>query len=161
MKYSFEFEKNKVIQGLRYHFITKPEIKGMLIVINVFAIVSAVLFYMKKIQPLPFLLSSVLWIFLMITFWMILPTIVYRKSKTFKDKYTATIDEEGLGLYNDGGQAYWPWNKFVHHFESPFFFHLYFSPRSFFLLPKDQMNPEMLAYARKEISEHILKSKKG
>ena len=57
----FTYNKNKVIQALRYHFITRREIKIMLILVNVFAIVSAALFYLKLIQPLAFLLSSVLW----------------------------------------------------------------------------------------------------
>ena len=40
----FTYNKGKVIQALRYHFITRKEIKGMMILVNVFAIVSAALF---------------------------------------------------------------------------------------------------------------------
>lgn len=160
MEYSFGYEKRKVIQGLRYHFITRPEIKGMLIAINLFAIISAILFYMHKIQPLPFLISSVLWILLMITFWMILPSLVYRRAKTFQDKYTATLDEEGLKLKNDTGIADWKWSMFVAQFESPMFFHLYFSPRSFFMLPKDQMPQGMESEVRELLKLKIPKRKK-
>ena len=37
----FDYDKGKVIQALRYHFITRREIKVMMILVNVFAILSA------------------------------------------------------------------------------------------------------------------------
>ena len=51
----FGYDKKQVIQALRYHFLTRPEIKILLILVNVFAILSAVLFGFDKIQPLAFL----------------------------------------------------------------------------------------------------------
>jgi len=44
------------MNALRYHFISRPEIKILLIVVNLFTILSAILFYMHKIQSLSFLL---------------------------------------------------------------------------------------------------------
>ncbi len=64
MTIQFGYEKKQVLQALRYHFLSKPEIKTLLVVINLFAITSAVLFALKKIQPLPFLIFS---------FFMVLP----------------------------------------------------------------------------------------
>src|SRR6187402_3497553 len=75
----FTYNKGKVIQALRYHFITRKEIKLMMILVNVFAIVSAALFFFKKISPLAFLVSSVLWFGLMIAFWYLLPITIYKK----------------------------------------------------------------------------------
>ncbi|MES2847870.1 MAG: YcxB family protein, partial [Bacteroidota bacterium] len=65
----FTYEKQKVVQALRYHFISRREIKFMIILVNVFAIVSAALFFTKKISPLAFLISSLLWIAMMMAFW--------------------------------------------------------------------------------------------
>lgn len=48
MQHSFSYEKNKVIQGVRYHFVQDRAVKILVILINVFAIVSAALFYSKK-----------------------------------------------------------------------------------------------------------------
>ena len=87
----FTYNKAKVIQALRYHFITRPEIKVMMILVNVFAIVSAALFFFRKISPLAFLISSVLWFFLMIVFWFWLPRMIYRRSGTFKDRFQAIL----------------------------------------------------------------------
>jgi len=57
MEFSFSYDKKKVIQALRLHFIAQREIKIMMILVNVFAILSAILFYQKIIRPEPFYLE--------------------------------------------------------------------------------------------------------
>jgi len=64
----FGYEKRQVMQALRYHFISKPEIRIMLILVNVFALVSITLYAMKKITPMAFFVGSFLWIVLMVSF---------------------------------------------------------------------------------------------
>jgi len=155
MQFSVTYNKKKVIQGLRYHFITRSEIRILLILVNIFAITSAVLFYTKRIRPEPFLLSSVIWIFLMISFWFLLPHLIYRRAQTFKDNFTIFILDRQVRLQNNRGYVEWNWNKFTHYFESPNFFHLYFSTKSFFLLPKDGMTPETINDLRTIFSTHI------
>lgn len=83
MTIQFGYDKKQVLQALRYHFITRPEIKVLLILVNVFTIVTAVLVYLHKIQPLSFLIFSLLWFLLLITVWKVLPSTIYKKSKTF------------------------------------------------------------------------------
>jgi hypothetical protein len=133
----FTYEKGKVIQALRYHFISRKEIKFMMILVNVFAITSAALFYFNKISPLAFLISSVLWFAMMIAFWFLLPGIIYRKSATFKDKFKATFDNDGFTIENERGSRTWEWLQISGLLETPYFFHLYFDSRSFFIVPKD------------------------
>jgi hypothetical protein len=77
MTIHFTYDKRQVLQALRYHFISRPEIRIMIIVVNVFALLSAALFYFKKITPLAMLTGSTLWFVLMITFWFLLPSTVY------------------------------------------------------------------------------------
>src|SRR6187397_1130699 len=108
----FTYNKGKVIQALRYHFITRPEIKAMMILVNVFAIISAVLFFMKKISPMAFLVSSILWFSLMIIFWYLLPVTIYKRSTTFKDRFKATLGKEEFTIENERGSRSWPWNSF-------------------------------------------------
>lgn len=74
MTVQFDYNKRQVIQALRYHFLARPEIRIMIIIVNVFALLSAVLFYAKAITPLAFLVGSTLWFVLMITFWFLLPS---------------------------------------------------------------------------------------
>ncbi len=142
----FTYNKPKVIQALRYHFITRKEIKVMMILVNVFAIASAILFALRKISPFAFLISSIMWFVLMIIFWFLLPNIVYKKAATFKDSFTVTLNDTAFSLQNDKGGRSWLWRDFSTFLESPHFFHLYFNSRSFFIIPKD-------AFIEGEISE--------
>jgi hypothetical protein len=152
----FTYSKPKVIQALRYHFISRPEIKVMMIVVNVFAIASAGLFFFRKISPLAFLISSMLWFILMITFWFILPNMIYRRSITFKDSFRAVLGNEEFVIENERGRKGWDWREFSVWMESPHFFHLYFNPRSFFIIPKDAFGEEVHD-ARKILAAKIKK----
>jgi hypothetical protein len=153
----FTYNKPKVIQALRYHFITRREIKTMIILVNVFAILSAALFFFKKISPLAFLVSSVLWFTLMIAFWFILPYSIYKKAATFKDGFKVSLEDQHLFLENERGSKSWPWTAFSNLIESPHFFHLYFDSRSFFLIPKAAFEGDDLYDARKFMAGKIMK----
>jgi hypothetical protein len=137
MQIDVSYQKQQVLQALRYHFISRREIKLMMILVNVFALLAAVLFAFKLISPLPFLLSSVLWLSMMVAFWLWLPALIYRKSKTFKDRFSVSIDENHLSIDTAKSRKSWAWREFSNFFETPGFFHLYFDSRSFFLIPKD------------------------
>ena len=156
MQFNFTYDKNKTIQGLRYHFFSKKEIKAMLVIVNIFAIVAAILFYSNKIRPEPLMLFSCIWIVMMISVWFILPYSIYRKSTTFKESFSLFVNESGIRLDNERGYVNWPWNTFAKYFESPNFFHLYFDEKSFFLIPKDNIDTEEMNSLRE-----VFKSKIG
>jgi hypothetical protein len=137
MTIHFTYDKKQVIQGLRYHFFTRPEIKILLILVNIFAILSAVLFYFKKIQPISFLVFSGLWLALMLVIWRLLPASIYKKAQTFKDTFSMRFEDNEVLLTNERGTQAWEWQRFSSFLETPYFFHLYFDSRSFFLVPKD------------------------
>ena len=56
----FGYNKKQVIQALRYHFISRREIRIMLILVNVFAIVSIALYAFGKVTAMAFLTASFL-----------------------------------------------------------------------------------------------------
>lgn len=153
----FFYNKSKVIQALRYHFMTRKEIRLIMILVNIFAITSAGLFFFKKISPLAFLMGSVLWFSLMIAFWFILPYTIYKRAATFKDHFTVTLEDNHLFLENERGSRIWPWASFSSFIESPHFFHLYFDTRSFFLLPKEAFKGNSLREARSLLGNKIKK----
>jgi signal transduction histidine kinase len=153
----FTYNKSKVIQALRYHFISRWEIKIMIILVNVFAIVSAALFFFKKISPLAFLVSSVLWFVLMIVFWFLLPQMIYKKAPTFQDRLQAILTASEFRIENERGGRSWSWSDFSTWMESPYFFHLYFNSRSFFIVPKDAFEDDEVHEARKILREKIAK----
>ncbi len=133
----FTYDKPKVIQALRFHFISRREIKVLIILVNVFAIFSAVMYFMHKVSPVAFLLASGLWFILMISFWFALPYIIYKKSKTFLNRFRVSFDKDEMAIETEHGRRAWNWSAFSSYLESPFFFYLYFDPRTFFLVPKE------------------------
>lgn len=139
----FTYNKPKVIQALRYHFISRNEIKVLLILVNIFAIASAGFFFFKKISPLAFLISSTLWFTLMLIFWFILPRLVYKRANTFRDRFRAILSADDFMIENDRGRRGWNWEDFSTWMETPYFFHLYFNSRSFFIIPKDAFEGEV------------------
>ncbi|MEO6961744.1 MAG: YcxB family protein [Puia sp.] len=154
----FEYDKKQVLQALRYHFISRPEIKILLILLNVFTILSAILFFMHKIQPLSFLTFSLLWFVLLITIWRLLPLSVYKKSQTFQDQFSMDLNEQDVVLQTERGSHAWQWREFSSFLESPHFFHLYFNSRSFFLVPKDAFKElDALQQARALLKDKLKK----
>lgn len=136
MTISFDYNKKQVMQALRYHFISRPEIRIMIILVNVFAIASLVLYFMQRISPFAFLIGFFLWITLMISFWFAMPMMVYKRAATFRDKFSMNFNDDGFTLNHERGSRFWQWNALSKFMESPHFFHLYFDSRSFFLVPK-------------------------
>lgn len=156
MKIEINYKRSQVLQALRYHFISRREIKFMMILVNVFALLSAGLFYFKLITPLPFLMSSFLWLSMMGAFWLWLPWLIYRRSKTFKDHFYVILDENHLVIESASSQKIWAWREFQTVMETPGFFHLYFDTRSFFLIPKEAFeNAEDIQKARRIMHEKI------
>lgn len=133
----FSYRRKQVLQALRYHFIARSEIKLLIILVNVFALFAAGVFYFKMVSPVAFLVSSLLWFSLMMAFWIVLPLTIYSRTRTFKDHFTLHFEEKGMLLENDKGKKWWDYQAFSYVVETPEFFHLYVDPRSFFLIPKD------------------------
>lgn len=155
MKFSFSYDKKKVIQGLRYHFISRKEIRVLIVLVNIFAILAAILLAFKKITPQPFLLSSLLWFCLMLAFWYVLPYTIYKRAATFKENFTISIHERFVRLENVRGYVDWNWSDFTTFVESPNFFHLYLSSKAFFLIPKDGMTDEFTSDLRQILKARI------
>lgn len=109
----------------------------MIILVNVFAILSAVLYFLHKVTPAAFLLASGMWFILMISFWFVLPFIIYRRSATFRNSFRVDFANSEMAIETERGRKSWPWSAFSTYMESPYFFHLYFDTRTFFLIPKD------------------------
>ena len=135
MQVNFVYDKKKVMQALRYHFIWQPEMRILLSLILVFDVVTAVLYFIGKIRPEPYLLGSCIWLLFIISFWYIMPGTIYRKNNTFQDRFVMDFTDASVYLENSKGYVTWNWKQFTKFAESPNFFHLYFSAKSFFLVP--------------------------
>jgi len=92
----------------------------------------------------------------MLVIWKILPASIYKRAATFQDNFSIRFEEEGVELSNQNGSKAWPWTAFSSYLESPYFFHLYFDSRSFFLVPKDAfIDVAQLQAVRQLIKEKI------
>jgi hypothetical protein len=160
MQILFSYDKNLVIQALRYHFINRFEVRILMILVNVFAIFAAALFYFHKVSPLAFLLSSVLWLAIMISFWFLLPNTVYKNASTFRDTFKMTFGEHRVRVENERGFTEWTWDKFSSYIESPNFIHLYFDSKSFFLVPKSAIEKVGSLNDLRQLLKEKIKSKK-
>jgi len=159
MTIEFSYDKRQVLQALRYHFLGRPEIRLMIILVNVFALFSAALFYFKKVTPLAFLVGSTLWIFIMISFWFVLPGAVYRRASTFQDHFTMQFQSESFSVGNERGSRSWPWSALTKFVETPNFFHLYFDPRSFFLVPKSSFADSDAVFEMRQLLKEKIQKK--
>ncbi len=160
MTIHFGYEKRQVIQALRYHFISRPEIRIMLILVNVFAIVSIILYAMGKITPLAFLTGSLLWIVLMASIWFLLPYAVYKRSVTFRHEFSMRFEDDSFTLQHERGSKSWPWESLQTFLESPHFYHLYFDSRSFLLVPKSGFADTDEVHALRRLLNEKVKKKK-
>ncbi len=159
MTIHFDYEKRQVIQALRYHFITRPEIRVMLIVVNIFALISITLYALQKITAVAFLVGSGLWIVLMISFWFIMPGMVYKRAETFQHSFTMHFEENEFILAHERGSRKWPWESLKNFIESPHFFHLYFDSRSFFLVPKSGCRDKDEIFELRQLLKEKVKKK--
>jgi magnesium-transporting ATPase (P-type) len=159
MTVHFTYNKKEVLDGLRSHFFTRPEIRILFILVNVFALAAAVLAILKIIQPLSFLVFSLLWFMLLMTLRIFLPLSIYRRSQTFKDEFSLTMDaDDGVLLQTERGEKLWNWSDFSGFKETLYFFHLYFDSRSFFMVPKDSFKDLVeIQEARRMLKEKIEK----
>lgn len=157
MTIHFEYEKKQVLQALRYHFVSRPEIRIMIITVNVFAIGSILLYAFHKITPLAFLVGSLLWLVLMVSFWFILPITVYRRAETFQHEFSMSFSEDQFSLIHERGQRSWPWSALAKFIESPHFFHLYFDSRSFLLVPKSGCKDQDEVYELRHLLQDRVK----
>jgi hypothetical protein len=159
MQLKFDYDKKKVLQALRYHFIWQPEMRILLVVILAFDAATAILYFTGKIRPEPFLLGSCIWLLFIISFWYIMPGSIYKKNATFQDVFTIIFKGDGVVLRGTNAYAEWDWDGFSKFTESPNFLHLYFSSKSFFLVPKDNMTDEFKFDLRLLLSEKIKSTK--
>lgn len=159
MTIHFQYEKGQVLQALRYHFISRPEIRIMIILVNVFTLASILLYAFGKITPLAFLVGSLLWIVLMISFWFVLPYMVYKRAETFQHSFSIDFGEDRFTLQHENGSRSWEWNALSHFLESPHFFHLYYDSRSFFLVPKSGMKDKDQVFELRQLLKSKVKKK--
>lgn len=66
----------------------------------------------------------------------------YKKTALFTYTWDFSFDTQKASLQSLQGEASWNWEELTHYFESPHFFHIYFGPKTFFIIPNDNMTSD-------------------
>jgi hypothetical protein len=95
----------------------------------------------------------------MISFWFVLPGMVYRRAETFRNKFSMNFGDETFTLEHERGSRSWPWSALSHFIESPHFFHLYWDSRSFFLVPKNACRDKDEVFELRQLLKEKIKKR--
>jgi hypothetical protein len=95
----------------------------------------------------------------MISFWFILPGIVYNRAATFQHEFTMHFENDDFILAHKNGSKKWSWTTVSNFVESPHFFHIYFDSRSFFLVPKSGCKNKDEVFELRQILKEKIKKK--
>ncbi|SHM61068.1 YcxB-like protein [Chitinophaga sp. CF418] len=147
----FSYNKEEVLNALRYHFMQRGEIKvfrNTLFILLAFTMAG----YAFKIVTTGALIGIAAMVLLIIAvFWFLLPVSIYNKAATFKDNIHLKYSEEGITIStrNSEHQRLLSWSTFTKVVEAKNFFFLYRGKKNFFLVPTSAFKSED---AQKEFS---------
>ncbi|MCL6523994.1 MAG: YcxB family protein [Thermoflavifilum sp.] len=138
----FTYDRHSVINALRYHFMSRGEIKFMRITLMVLfgiAVIGNLFGYVS--------FGAVFGIFMMILillliFWYWLPVLTYNKSATFKDNIRLQLEDQGIAIATQRGEHMISWKSFHNVVETSDYIYLYRNTRSFFIIPLNAFKEE-------------------
>lgn len=157
MTFDLIYDKRKTIHAIRLHFVSKGSVKWLVILINVFAAISSLLYYLKYVTPYAFILGSLLWILFMPAIWFLMPYSVYKKSDLLQSISSLTIGEWGIDLKNQSGEIHWEWSNFKYYLDSINFLYLYMDEKTFLLIPK-QPDQKMQSLLENIVSQKVART---
>jgi hypothetical protein len=152
MHLEFSYNKEEVLNALRYHFMQRGEVKvfrNTLFILLAFTLAG----YAFKVVTIGALIGIAAMITLIIiAFWFLLPVSIYNKAATFKDDIHLKYSEEGITIStrNSDHQRLLSWGTFTKFVEAKNFFFLYRGKKNFFLVPTSAFKT---ADAQKEFSQ--------
>ncbi len=132
---SFCYDKADVIQALRHHFRSKPEIRVfgiILFILLIFACGGAI----SGLVSAPALAGvAIMLAILVLAFWWLLPYSIYNRAATFRDSIHLRFNEDGLFIGTSSGERLVLWKQFHRYARTDQFIFLYRNNQSFFLIP--------------------------
>jgi hypothetical protein len=137
MHLEFTYNKEEVLNALRYHFLQLGEIKilrNTLLILLIFALLG----YAFRVVTIHAMLSiSLMTALIVLAFWFMLPTSIYNKAATFKDDIYLQYSTEGISISTRSSDLTreLSWNSFTKVIEARNFFFLYRGKKNFFLIP--------------------------
>ncbi|HEU4553341.1 MAG TPA: YcxB family protein [Chitinophaga sp.] len=137
MHVEFSYNKEDVLNALRYHFMQRGEVKVYRTTLAILLLVT-LLGYLFHLVNFSALIGIVAMVAIIVwAFWYLLPLSTYNKAATFKDEIKLLYSEEGLFISTRSSehQRQLYWNHFTRLVETRKFFFLYRDKKSFLLIP--------------------------
>jgi fatty acid desaturase len=144
MHLEFSYNKEDVLNALRYHFMQQGETKVFRNTLFILLAV-AVAGYAYSIVTVGAMLGIAAMILLItLVFWYLLPVSIYNKAATFKDDIHLRYSEEGIVISTrtSESQRELSWSNFTKVIEAKNFFFLYRGKKNFFLVPTSAFETE-------------------
>ena len=144
MHLEFSYNKEDVLNALRYHFMQQGETKvfrNTLFILLAFAIAG----YTFRVVTVGALMGIAAMILLIaLVFWYLLPVSIYNKAATFKDDIHLRYSDEGIiiSTRTSEHQRELSWSNFTKVIEAKNFFFLYRGKKNFFLVPTSAFETE-------------------
>ena len=131
----FTYNREEVINALRFHFLRRGEIKVFRNAL-VILLLATVIGYVFRLVNFNAMLGIVLMMLVLgWAFWYLLPVSTYNKAATFRDNIRLHYNDEGMAIQTGVGERQLSWRNFNQIVETDSFFYLYRDKRSFFLIP--------------------------
>lgn len=144
MHLEFSYNKDEVLNALRYHFLQRGEIKvfrNTLFILLAFTLAG----YAYRIVTVGALVGiASMSVVIVLVFWYMLPVSIYNKAATFKDDIHMNYSEDGIVIStrNSDVDKRLSWTGFTAVVRAKNFFFLYRGKKNFFLVPTSAFKSE-------------------
>lgn len=144
MHVEFSYNKEDVLNALRYHFSRRGEIKVFRNTLCILLLAALAGFFFRVVTPNALIGIIAMVALIVWAFWYVLPLSTYNKAATFKDEIRLKYSEEGLLISTRASdhQRQLSWNNFTQLVETRKFFFLYRDKKSFLLIPTSAFENE-------------------
>lgn len=137
MHLEFTYNKEEVLNALRYHFLQRGEIKVLRNTLFILLACALAGFPFRIVTLTALVGIASMTLLIVLVFWFMLPTSIYNKAHTFKDDIHLKYTEEGITISTRSSdfQRELSWSAFTQIIEAKNFFFLYRGKKNFFLIP--------------------------
>ncbi|WP_298736475.1 YcxB family protein [uncultured Chitinophaga sp.] len=144
MHVEFSYNKEDVLNALRYHFLRRGEIKVFRNTLCILLLATLAGFFFRVVTLNALVGIAAMTALIAWAFWYVLPLSTYNKAATFKDEIRLRYTEDGLLISTRASdhQRQLSWNNFSRLVETRKFFFLYRDKKSFLLIPTSAFENE-------------------
>ncbi|RAJ04016.1 YcxB-like protein [Chitinophaga skermanii] len=142
MPIEFTYNKQDVINALRFHFWHRGEIRVLRITFLVLAILTIAGYMTEYVNLNALVMIMTMVVVLYGGIYFLLPISTYNKAATFKDSIHLRWNENGILITTNKSERVQEWKRFKHVIETKTFFYLYRDAKSFFLIPTNAFESE-------------------